>query len=97
MPSALRSVLAASLALACGGPGTADAGLDGGSGATAVFDLGALTDGVVTSVPFPSDLYLDEAGEIALGPIPGVRDRAAFDGVRELVRRRGGLRDGGGR
>lgn len=76
----------------CGGAPMGDGGVDGGvTGAVAVFDLDRLASHELLAVPFPSDLYRDAEGAVALGPIPGARDREAFAAIRRLAALRGGF------
>ena len=73
--------------------GVSDAGVSdaGVPGAVAVFDLERLESRALLSVPFPSDLYRDDAGAVALGPIDGARERGAIDAIRRLAAQRGGF------
>jgi len=56
---------------------------------TAVFDVERIgTD--MLAVPFPSELHRDASGAVLLGEIPGARDGAAFDALREMMAARTG-------
>jgi hypothetical protein len=97
----MRPALLVAIVLVAGGCGEAagsDAGaldadaLDAGvPGAVAIFDLERLESRALLSVPFPSDLYRDGAGAIALGPIEGARERGAIEAIRRLAAQRGGF------
>jgi len=85
LPAHLAVLLLLLAASACGDDGTMmpppDAGPDG---VQARFDL--LPDPMpLGSIPFPDDLYLDEAGRIALGAIPG-EDGSSSPGYHDSLR-----------